>query len=159
MELHQILSIDNEKVDLSYESKLKDRSFSDLLKHNYKKDIILERTTVGPHKDDLDFKIIGYPLKKFGSQGQQKTFLLALKMAHFRLIREVKQTEPILLLDDISERLDEERLKVLFSLLCQTGQVFITAASNERVQRMTEGLANEKRFFMIENGSVIDRFE
>jgi DNA replication and repair protein RecF len=158
-ELHQTLSNGYEDASIGYESRVRGNSFAQLLRQSLRKDIVLERTTIGPHKDDLEFRISEFPLKKFGSQGQQKSFLLALKLAQYQLIRHVKQTEPLLLLDDISERLDEERLKFLFGLLSGAGQVFVTDASPGRVSQLLEGNPSERRFFVVENGSVIDSYQ
>jgi DNA replication and repair protein RecF len=157
---HAALSKGYEEVNISYISKLKEESFEFLLKNNTRKDIFLERTTTGPHKDDLEFLISGYPLKLYGSQGQQKTFLLALKLSQYSFMQQVKGLNPLLLLDDISERLDEERLKILFKLLDEeiTGQVFITDSSAERVQVLLKKSRRESYFYIIENGTVIDMF-
>jgi DNA replication and repair protein RecF len=153
---HTVLSKGYEEVGIQYLSKLLEHPFAELLKSNIRRDIYLERTGSGPHKDDLEFVISGYPLKRYGSQGQQKTFLLALKLSQYSFMQQVKGMDPLLLLDDISERLDEERLGILFQLLNEEsiGQVFVTDSSAERVKRLLGEGSREARYFMIEKGEV-----
>lgn len=157
-EYHVILSNGHEDVSLQYVSPLQSTAFEDLLKRSFRKDLVLQRTSAGVHKDDLEFLLFGQPLKRFGSQGQQKTFLLALKLAQFRFIRQVKGLTPLLLLDDVCERLDEERLHILFRLISneEFGQVFVTDSSLPRLQQFLNDVDKECRFFVIENGTVIE---
>jgi DNA replication and repair protein RecF len=98
-----------EEVVLKYESALNSDSFESLLKSSLNKDLALQRTSVGIHKDDILFEINGYPLKKFGSQGQNKSFIIALKLAQYQFLAETVNQTPILLLDDIFEKIDDER--------------------------------------------------
>ena len=109
-EYYNFLVGSKETVSITYESQLLDNSFGDLLASSEKKDRIIRYTTCGIHKDDLIFNIGGFPVKKFGSQGQQKSFVIAIKLAQFEFTRRMKSFKPILLLDDIFDKLDDERV-------------------------------------------------
>ena len=98
---YQTISEKKEVVNLTYKSQLHTLSFEQLLKQNLEKDKVLQYTSVGIHKDDLSFEIEDYPIKKFGSQGQQKSYLIALKLAQFEFIKKQSNVTPILLLDDV----------------------------------------------------------
>lgn len=139
-EHYGILSEQREKVDCVYRTQLSDQPLSKLLKENIEKDRLLQRTTVGIHKDDLRFKIEDRPLKKFASQGQLKSFILALKLAQYQYLYGKKTVRPILLLDDIFDKLDRHRVKHLIDLI-QTdhfGQVFITDTHETRLSEVLE---------------------
>ena len=132
---YAIISGDNENVSLNYESKLVDTEFLSLLEKNIDRDKALQYTSVGIHKDDLAFKITDYPIKKFGSQGQQKSFLIALKFAQFHFMKELAKTTPILLLDDIFDKLDENRVSHIIALVDNEnfGQILLAIRTqNER---------------------------
>jgi DNA replication and repair protein RecF len=140
-----------EKVNLVYRSQLNDADFSNLLKAGVEKDMSRCYTLTGPHKDDILFEIEGHPVKKFGSQGQQKSFLIALKLAQFEYIREHKQLKPLLLLDDVFDKIDDLRVKYLMELVSKNtfGQIFITDTSEERLNRVLEGVDCEFKNFTI----------
>ena len=118
----------NENVDLQYKSHLDSVDFATLLKDSLEKDRFLQYTSVGIHKDDLLYTIEGHTVKKFGSQGQQKSYLVALKLAQFDFIKKQMNTTPILLLDDIFDKLDATRVEKLIALVNEDtfGQVFIS---------------------------------
>lgn len=124
---HQIFD-GNENITITYDSCLLYTDFEVVLHNNETIDRNAQRTTKGIHTDDLIFELNGLPVKKIGSQGQQKTFLLSLKLAQFELLKQEKQTLPLLLLDDIFDKLDTERIGKLFELINsdEYGQVFIT---------------------------------
>jgi len=148
---------ESEEVALVYESPLQEASFTDLLKMHLDKDRILERTTQGIHKDDLLFTIHGgMPLKKFGSQGQQKSFLIALKLAQYAFLKKNKGQNPILLLDDIFDKLDAQRTTKLMKLVAddQFGQLFITDTDGIRLQKIFEEIAHPIRIFDIQGGMI-----
>ena len=132
------LSISNgiEEVDIQYVSDLNETKMSDLLVNNLEKDKILQFTSVGTHKDDLDLQISGMPIKKFGSQGQQKTFLIALKLAQFDFIKEKSGMNPIVLLDDIFDKLDQDRVTKTIQLFDyeSLGQIFISDTHEDRIK-------------------------
>jgi len=129
-----------EQVSLEYKSKLFERSISVLLEENLQKDMILQYTSVGLHKDDLSFEIDGHPIKKFGSQGQQKSFLIALKLAQFDFIKKVSTVNPILLLDDIFDKLDEQRVAHIMALVAteELGQIFISDTHADRTEKVVK---------------------
>ncbi len=153
---YDFISIGNEKVELVYQSQLHNADFQELLNSSLEKDRILQYTTTGVHKDDLSLKLEKYPLKKFGSQGQQKTFLLALKMAQFDFIKKIQNYKPILLLDDIFDKLDAQRVKQIIKLVADNnfGQIFITDTNKDRVESILSDISIEYKLFIIDNGIV-----
>lgn len=157
LEHYQWLSNGKEIPGIQYESELSRTMFSTLLSQSESADIDLMRTTRGIHRDDFVFTLEGQPLKKFGSQGQQKSFLIAVKLAQFEFLKQAKQTAPLLLLDDIFEKLDQERLSRLFQWMGQGkfGQVFITDTQQERVVAMCRANGVEARFFTVEEGRLL----
>lgn len=148
---YQFISNLNEEVSLHYENSLEDREFKTALITSLARDRALHYTTVGPHKDDLEFKINGYDLKKFASQGQQKSYLLALKLAQFEFIKIHKNTKPLLLLDDVYDKLDEERFTKLLEMVSseEFGQVFITDTHPERMNELLNLKQLEHKIFLV----------
>ena len=116
----------------------------------------MQYTTVGIHKDDLEFTINGHSLKKYASQGQQKSFLIALKLAQFDFIKNIKQITPILLLDDIYDKLDDLRVKQLMELVSSTnfGQLFITDTHPTRLSNLFSATEADYKVFKISNGQI-----
>jgi len=155
---YQIISGQAEAVDCRYESKLTGRDFSKLLQEASEKDRLLQRTTVGIHKDDLIFSLNGFPLKRFASQGQLKSYVLALKLAQYELLKKEKEVLPILLLDDIFDKLDTSRVEHLIGLLFEKdfGQIFITDTHQSRVEEIVENFGSSYKIFKIERGKVIE---
>lgn len=153
---YQYLSEGAESVELVYESPLTNADFAELIKQTIERDRILERTTVGIHKDDLVFSIGGMPLKKFGSQGQQKSFLIALKLAQYTFLQQQKGFKPLLLLDDIFDKLDESRTRKLMKMVSDKdfGQIFITDTSRKRIEHIFNEIDFPVRIFDIEKGEV-----
>ncbi len=154
---YQFLSEDAEQVSLIYESQMTSSDFLTLLESQLDKDRALERTTVGIHKDDLIFSIHeGMPLKKFGSQGQQKSFLIALKLAQYAFLKDKKQFKPLLLLDDIFDKLDERRTKKLMQLVSEEefGQIFLTDTDAERIRKIFNEIGQPIRIFDVQGGQV-----
>lgn len=152
------LSGDKEQVSLEYRSQLSEGEFNDLLKNNLEQDRANHYSNIGIHKDDLVFLLGDMPLKKFGSQGQQKTYLLALKLAQAELIQNISEQKVIILLDDIYDKLDGDRMNQLLNIVGvgDFGQVFITDTD---LNRIPEILAKEKinfKSFNIKEGEVID---
>ncbi|WP_142783741.1 DNA replication/repair protein RecF [Changchengzhania lutea] len=135
-ERYLAISNGNETVDLVYSSDLFDADLNTLLNKAINKDKALQYTSVGVHKDDLNFNIAGHPIKKFGSQGQQKSFLIALKLAQFDFIKAQSGINPILLLDDIFDKLDEQRVAQIIKLVNDEnfGQLFISDTHAERTE-------------------------
>ena len=153
---YQFISNSAENVTLSYENSLGERDFKTALLTCLPRDRALHYTTVGPHKDDLEFAIDGFNLKKFASQGQQKSYLLALKLAQLEFIKEKKNTKPLLLLDDVYDKLDEERFTKLIEMVSSEdfGQVFITDTHAERMQKLFNEKQIDHKVFLVENGIV-----
>lgn len=146
-----------EEVSLMYESPLMRANFESLLRDNLEKDRALERTSQGIHKDDLLFTIHeAMPLKKFGSQGQQKSFLIALKLAQYSFLRKKKKYKPLLLLDDIFDKLDDRRTKKLMQLVSEDefGQIFITDTDAERIKDIFDEIAQPIRIFEVKGGTI-----
>jgi DNA replication and repair protein RecF len=153
---YQDLSDHKEKVDLVYESDVLETDFKERFVKNVRKDLALQRTTMGVHKDDFNFVIDGYPLKKFGSQGQQKSFLIALKLTQFDTIHQAKGFKPVLLLDDIFDKLDDKRIDKLMQMVSghSFGQLFVTDARPERTKRIFDKIDAPKKVFLIEKAEV-----
>ena len=148
-ERYKVISNGNEVVNLSYKSDLFEDSLLTLLNKNLNKDKALQYTSVGIHKDDLKFEIENYPIKKFGSQGQQKSFLIALKLAQFDFIKAQSGVTPILLLDDIFDKLDENRVSQIIALVDNEnfGQIFITDTHPERTENAVKQVHQTYQIF------------
>jgi DNA replication and repair protein RecF len=153
---YQFISGDAEQVELVYESQLLTDDFGALLKKSTERDRALERTTYGIHKDDLHFSIHGMAMKKFGSQGQQKSFLIALKLAQYTFLYNQKGYKPLLLLDDIFDKLDENRTRKLMVMVSNNdfGQVFITDTSMDRISSIFNDLSVNVHIFKVDKGVV-----
>lgn len=150
------LTESSEQVQLQYKSHLPGASFASLLEAARHKDLLLQRTTVGPHKDDFVFLMNDWPMKNYGSQGQQKSYVIALKLAHFEIVARHKGQKPLLLLDDIFDRLDEKRITKLMELVADHtfGQLFITDSHLERTDRIVAGLSESIARFHVSHGTV-----
>lgn len=144
------ISSGKEKVDLKYQSQLEHKELEQLFVENLNKDKALQYTSVGTHKDDLNFEIDGHPIKKFGSQGQQKSYLVALKLAQFDFTKQQSGQTPILLLDDIFDKLDEQRVSQIINLVNKDafGQIFISDTHRERTENVVKKA--EQSYRMIE---------
>ncbi|MFO7923618.1 MAG: DNA replication/repair protein RecF [Bacteroidales bacterium] len=138
---HEYVSLGREEVDMQYDSQLHGEDFREVMDASVEKDRILQYSTCGIHKDDLELTIGKHSMKKSGSQGQQKTYLIALKLAQFEFIREISGFHPILLLDDIFDKLDQGRVEQIIRLVSENnfGQIFITDTSKERLNRILKG--------------------
>ncbi len=148
-EYFRFLSSGSETVGIRYISQLAGTTFRDLFSGALGRDRAAQYCTVGIHKDDLEFLLDDYPVKKFGSQGQQKSFVIAIKLAQFEYTRKVKGFKPILLLDDIFDKLDDLRVSQLIKLVSENsfGQVFITDTSHERIKAVFESMEIEHSIF------------
>jgi len=153
---YQYLTTDAEQVSLIYHSQLNDTPFETLLQQSVEKDKVLERTTTGIHKDDLIFTLRDMPLKKFGSQGQQKSFLIALKLAQYAYVEKYKGFKPLLLLDDIFDKLDDKRMHKLMEMVSHHdfGQIFITDTGRERVLNIFNQIKVPVTLFEVTNGAI-----
>lgn len=148
---YEIISKGNEKVSVIYESNLNKQDFEEILSENLEKDRVLTYTSRGIHKDDLRFEMNENLIKKFGSQGQQKSFLIALKLAQIKRIKDITNKNPILLLDDIFDKLDDNRVSQLIELVNQQnfGQIFITDTHRERTESVVKRINEESKIFQI----------
>jgi DNA replication and repair protein RecF len=146
---HQEITNSNETVQLVYESHLFEGTTLQLLEENLAKDRALHYTSVGVHKDDLSFQIDGFPIKKFGSQGQQKSFLIALKLAQFEFVKKQSGEKPILLFDDIFDKLDESRVSKIVAMVNNDafGQLFITDTHSERTESIVKTTHQSYKMF------------
>lgn len=150
-EQYKAISGGQEEVDLVYDSKLLKDSLLTLFDQNIDKDRALQYTSVGIHKDDLNFNLGEHPIKKFGSQGQQKSFLVALKLAQFYFIKKESKTTPILLLDDIFDKLDEHRVSHIIHLVDDEnfGQLFISDTHADRTENVVQNIHQSYKIFKL----------
>jgi len=148
---YKAITGNTEDVDLKYDSKLHLYDTASLLEKNLDRDRALQYTSVGIHKDDLSFTIAGYPIKKFGSQGQQKSFLIALKFAQFHFMQEISKTTPILLLDDIFDKLDEHRVAHIITLVNNEnfGQIFVSDTHADRTENVVKKIHQSYKIFKL----------
>jgi DNA replication and repair protein RecF len=146
-----LVSNQSEIVDIQYVSPVAEDNFRSRFAASLEKDRLAGITNVGIHRDDLEFLLDGYPIKRFGSQGQQKSFVIAVKLAQFELTRSITGIKPILLLDDIFDKLDDLRVAQLIRLVNSDsfGQVFITDTSHERVLSVFDQSGIEHRIFQL----------
>jgi DNA replication and repair protein RecF len=148
---YQDISNSSETVQLIYESQLENQNMLSLLEENISKDRILQYTSVGIHKDDLLFQIENHPIKKFGSQGQQKSFLIALKLAQFEFVKKQSGEKPLLLFDDIFDKLDETRVGKIVSMVNNDdfGQLFISDTHVERTENIVKSTHQTYKIFNV----------
>lgn len=148
---YQDISNSSENVQLVYESQLQNQELIILLQENISKDRALQYTSVGTHKDDLLFEIEGFSIKKFGSQGQQKSFLIALKLAQYEFVKNQSGEKPILLFDDIFDKLDEVRVSKIVSMVDSDhfGQLFISDTHSERTENIVKQTHQSYKIFNI----------
>ncbi|GAB3924013.1 DNA replication/repair protein RecF [Mucilaginibacter myungsuensis] len=153
---YQFISEGAEAVELVYDSQLLTTPFEQLLGKSLEKDRVLERTTTGIHKDDLLFTIHGMAMKKFGSQGQQKSFLIALKLAQYSFLQNKTGFKPLLLLDDIFDKLDDLRITKLMQMVSDHnfGQVFITDTSADRATAVFDKIDVGIKLFNVSGGQI-----
>jgi DNA replication and repair protein RecF len=146
---HQTISDSAETVQLVYQSDLFEKNMLALLEENLSKDRALQYTSVGIHKDDLSFEIDHFPIKKFGSQGQQKSFLIALKLAQFDFVKKQSGEKPILLFDDIFDKLDEFRVSKIVAMVNndEFGQLFISDTHPERTENIVKTTHQSYKIF------------
>jgi len=146
---HREITNSAETVQLVYQSNLFEKDTLTLLEENISKDRVLHYTSVGVHKDDLSFEIDNYPIKKFGSQGQQKSFLIALKLAQFDFVKKQSGEKPILLFDDIFDKLDEFRVSKIIEMVNKEefGQLFISDTHPERTENIVKTTLQSYKIF------------
>ncbi len=155
------LSGERECVSIEYRSELSKGNYLELMQASRQRDIVNEHTTSGVHRDDLVFSIGGYPLRKYGSQGQQKSFLIALKLAQYMLLETQRCEKPILLFDDLFDKIDAGRVEQLIRLVSgeEFGQIFITDCNRTRLRRILSEMNCRYSLFDIEEGVANDKGE
>ncbi len=153
-EFHQSICQESESVGLEYESQLTDNKLKDLLQQKRERDRLIGFTTSGIHKDDFNFTLDGYLMRKTGSQGQNKTYLIALKLAQFNFLVKTGTSTPILLLDDVFDKLDETRVEQIVKLVAQPqfGQIFITDTNRKYLDEILQKMDHDYKLFHVENG-------
>jgi DNA replication and repair protein RecF len=155
-EYYSLISSGKESVKLKYRSHLSEGSFNDALQNSINKDRFLEYTTVGIHKDDLLLEMNDFSVKSLGSQGQQKSYLVALKLAKFDYIKRKAGFSPILLLDDIFDKFDAERVEQIIKLVGnhRFGQIFITDTHQNRLQDILTSHKTDYKLFKIAGNGI-----
>ena len=154
-EYYKAVSGDGEHVDIEYETELSKAPLDELLSRSYEKDRILKHTTSGIHRDDFVFRMNGYPIRRFGSQGQQKSFLVSLKFAQYEIMKRNYGFAPMLLLDDVFDQLDMGRISNLLQMVASNdfGQIFITDSNKVRMAGIVDGLTQDRAYFETEAGT------
>lgn len=154
---YQHVSGNKEEVSLTYQSQLLSADFAETLAASEQKDRIVQYSTVGIHKDDILMELEGHSLKKTGSQGQQKTYLVALKLAEFEFMQELMNNTPILLLDDVFDKFDAFRVKQIISLVADNhfGQIFITDTNETRMMNILKEIPADHKVFKIKADGII----
>lgn len=153
---YEIVSGGNEQVKIVYESGMHKESLQTLFEQSLSRDRATRYTNVGVHKDDLLFLMSDFPVKRFGSQGQQKSFVIAIRLAQYEFTFQKMGYQPILLFDDIFDKLDDHRVAQLVKLLGNDyfGQVFITDTQRQRIDYLFDGTTIDHKIFEVEQGSV-----
>lgn len=157
-EVYQKISGSDESVEIDYKSHMMEvDSAAQMYSDSLEKDRVLQFTSKGIHKDDLKFTIQNYPIKKLGSQGQQKTFVIALKIAQFEFLKHANGFKPLLLLDDIFDKLDDSRVEAIIRMVNdhRFGQIFITDTHPERTEETVKRVNESYEMFRIKNGEVL----
>lgn len=158
---YSFISQDREKVGLSYDSHARDASLLEVLKENRARDQIMGYSLRGVHKDELNMLLGDFPIKREGSQGQNKTYLVALKLAQFDFLKRTGTTVPLLLLDDIFDKLDASRVEQIIKLVAgdSFGQIFITDTNREHLDRILHKVGSDYKMFRVEQGTVAEMKE
>lgn len=153
---YDYISSGHEQVELKYLTQAGDRPLADLMRDAQDKDKQLQFTSIGIHKDDLLLELSGYPMKQQGSQGQQKTYLVALKMAQYDFLKKISNVRPLILLDDVFDKLDASRVTQIIKLVSEDhfGQIFITDTNLQHLQSILSGLTVEYRMFRVTDGHI-----
>ncbi len=154
---YDYISDNKEHVAIHYQSDLDTEDFDLDLKRSLRNDLAAGRTNLGVHKDEYRIEMDAYPLKKFGSQGQQKSLIVALKLTQFDILREANGFKPILLMDDIFDKLDEHRIDKIMSLVAghTFGQIFLTDARPERTHAILKNIHADKKIYTIYDGKIV----
>ena len=152
---YKALSGGSEHVDIRYETELDHTPLEELLARSYEKDRIMKHTTEGIHRDDFVFTMNGHPIRRFGSQGQQKSFLVSLKFAQYEIMKRSYGFAPMLLLDDVFDKLDMNRISNLLQMVASNdfGQIFITDSNKVRMSGIVDRLTKDRAYFETVSGT------
>lgn len=156
-EYYRTISQDTESVDITYRSALVDCSMLELLERNTERDYMLGFTSSGIHRDDMELTIAGYPIRRYGSQGQQKSMLVALRLAQAKILEQINpENNAIMLLDDVFDKLDMQRVENLIALVSgeHFGQIFITDSNKVRLEAIVERFASDYKLFTVKEGEI-----
>lgn len=155
---YRAISDDREDVSITYKSDLFEAPLEELLEKSAERDRIMGHTTVGVHRDDLVMKILDYPIRKYGSQGQQKCILIAMKLAQFEIIKQVTGLRAIMLLDDVFDKLDFLRVERLMEIVSgdHFGQIFLTDSNKVRIENIIRQINTNHRIFTVEAGDFTE---
>lgn len=150
------VSRSTENVSFDYISQLNDGDFKSKMIANRQRDMIIGHTATGIHRDELEMLLDGFPIKKVGSQGQNKTYFVSLKLAQFKYLLETGETTPILVLDDIFDRLDSSRVEEIVKLVSEPefGQIFLSDTNRESLDRILERLNNDSHLYSVADGEI-----
>ena len=148
-EYYKSLSGDSEQVDIEYESELSKADLDQILAASFDKDRVLKYTSAGIQRDDFAFTMNGHPIRRYGSQGQQKSFLVSLKFAQYEIMKKNYGFAPALLLDDVFDKLDMGRISNLLQMVASNdfGQIFITDSNKVRMAGIVDGLTQDRAYF------------
>lgn len=155
-EFYKRISLSNEKATFDYVSQLRENNFREALRQTRRRDIAVGHTTTGIHRDELEMLLDGFPIKKVGSQGQNKTYFVSMKLAQFHYLLKTGKRTPILLLDDIFDRLDANRVEEIVKLVSSEdfGQIFISDTNRESFDNILERINNSHHIYSVENGEI-----
>ena len=154
-DFYRSLSGGSEQVDITYDTALHGASLEELLAASFEKDRVLKHTTEGVHRDDFIFTMNGQPIRRYGSQGQQKSFLVSLKFAQYEIMKNNYGFAPVLLLDDVFDKLDMGRISNLLQMVASKdfGQIFITDSNKVRMAGIVDGLTKDRAYFETVSGT------
>lgn len=157
--IYQTISGGNEKVSLFYQSQHENKEMKSAMATTRERDKILGYSTQGIHKDELEMLLDAYPIKRVGSQGQNKTYLISLKLAQFNFLKRAHNFSPILLLDDIFDKLDSKRVKEIIQLVSSTtfGQIFITDTNREHLDELLTQLRQSATIYTVKSGKILQQ--
>lgn len=160
-DFYAYISQEHEAVTLTYESHARDTSLYEVIRQSRQRDQIMGFSLKGIHKDELVMQLGGYPLRREGSQGQNKTYLVALKLAQFDFLKRMGRTTPLLLLDDIFDKLDAHRVEQIVKLVAgkRFGQIFISDTNRGHLDAILQKVESDYRIFKVEDGRVIETEE
>lgn len=154
--LYNDISDHKESIDIIYQSDLNENDFEKLLNESHTRDVLAGRTTRGIHKDDYRLELDSFPMKRYASQGQQKSLIVSLKIAQFEILREENGYKPIILMDDVFDKLDDHRIEKIMNLVAghTFGQIFITDARPERTLSIFESIQSDIYIYHIHDGNA-----